>query len=237
MVEAGILRALAEAQAASGCSNQVLKGRAREIFVSNLLRPYLAPAMGVCSGVVIDSHGRHSRQIDVIVYDRGVIPPVLVEEGEGIIPCESVLATVEVKSTLTAKEMRGTIGNARSVKALKPEYEEVSPGQGFKNSPICYLFAFRSSAKKQAEETRLRRLVRESNSASRATIHVPLSGICVAGKSFLQCVDASARPPRFVETASAGETGAVLDFLVHLIEQCTVMSAQRRPILVHRYIQ
>ena len=93
MVIAGIRRALNESDAADSYDNEVLKGRAREIFVSNLLRPYLNPDMGICTGIVIDSEGGHSRQTDVIVFDRNVIPPSMLHESEGIIPYESVLAT------------------------------------------------------------------------------------------------------------------------------------------------
>ena len=63
LVAAGVRRMLAESEAAASYDNNVLKGQAREIFVSNLLRPYLVPSVGICAGVAIDSLGGHSRQL------------------------------------------------------------------------------------------------------------------------------------------------------------------------------
>jgi hypothetical protein len=120
MVESDIGRAIEAAKAARLFDHRGLKGRAREIFITNLLEPFLYPTMGICTGIVVDSLDHQSKQIDVIIYDKQVVPPILMKEGEGIIPCESVLASIEIKSQLTRDELRNGILNAISIKQLQP---------------------------------------------------------------------------------------------------------------------
>ena len=146
---ADIRSALARSDAAGLHNNQGLKGRAREVVVSKLLDPYLGPSVETCLGVVVDCYGNSSRQIDIIVYDESVAPA-----REGVVPYESTLATVEVKTELTASELKKSILNARSVKALDPTFLEVQPPREKKKilSPACYVFAFSSGGEKVAEE-------------------------------------------------------------------------------------
>ena len=115
-----IHKAIKAAENAKSYDHRGLKGRAREIFVANLLEPYLYPTLGICTGIVIDSEDHQSKQIDVIIYDKQIVPPLLLTEAEGIIPYESVLATIEVKTKLTCTELKKSIKNAISVKQLKP---------------------------------------------------------------------------------------------------------------------
>jgi hypothetical protein len=91
-----------------------LKGRAREIFVNDLLTPFLSPNLGTCTGIIVDSSGGNSFQTDIIIYDKTLIPSLMFTPEEGIVPIESVLATVEVKSSLTREELR------KSIKMLTP---------------------------------------------------------------------------------------------------------------------
>lgn len=150
-----------------------LKGRLREIVVQELITPFLNPHIRAATGTIVDPQGTQSRQIDVILYDEQVTPPVLFSQGEGIIPCHAVVATIEVKSTLTRTDLEHAITNARSVKTLQYDYETTpfSGEIGFRrvfeaellklipessvkplleqalttiNSPASYVFAFRS---------------------------------------------------------------------------------------------
>jgi hypothetical protein len=236
LVITGIRRALNESDAANNYDNKVLKGRAREIFVSNLLRPYLNPTMGICTGIVIDSKGGHSQQIDVIVFDRNVISPSMLCEGEGIIPYESVVATVEVKSKLTSSELRKSICNARSVKILDPSFAEMRRGEGTKNSPVSYVFSFGSDLKQESEYERLIHLVDESNEDTDVKVFVPLSGICISTRYFIHCKNAAAAPPEFSVLESKQDYDAVLEFLVHLIDSANHLSLQRERIFFRKYL-
>lgn len=168
-----IEKTIAAANSSGMLEHQGLKGRLREIVVEELIRPFLNPHIKTATGSIVDAYGNQSRQIDVILYDEQVTPPILFSEGEGVIPCHSVVATIEVKSTLSRGELRNVVENARSVKLLRYDYENIpiSGEAGIKlglflellnllpdgdskdslrkaltriSSPACYAFAFTS---------------------------------------------------------------------------------------------
>jgi hypothetical protein len=235
LVLAGIRRMRAESEAAGQYDNNVLKGQAREIFISGLLRPYLGPFMGVCGGVAIDSYGGHSRQLDLIIFDRRVIAPSMLRETDGVIPVESVLATVEVKSTLTRQELVAAVDNARSVKVLRHRPDELEPGSPRKNSRLCYVFAFASDLRQSSELDRLQQVVEQSN-ATGCAVRVPISGVCVPGVGFVHCTDATVTPPHFAEKASGEDLSEVLRFVVHVVDSAGALASQRRQIVLRHYL-
>jgi hypothetical protein len=97
------------------------------------IRKYLSDTLGnryaVTDGFIFDSTGAQSKQQDVIIFDDHWsirLTPADSEEPP-LIPVESVYATIEVKKTLPASELRDAIKNVRSFKSLKrdsvgPEY-------------------------------------------------------------------------------------------------------------------
>lgn len=88
---------------AGGIEHDGEKGAFREFFVHELLRPLLPGHFGVGAGVVTDALGqRQSPQVDVIVYDRRRMPPLMLAGSSGIYPIDSVVAVCEVKSQLKA---------------------------------------------------------------------------------------------------------------------------------------
>ena len=133
----------------------------------------------------------------------------MLRETDGVIPVESVLATVEVKSTLTRPELLSAVQNARSVKALKHRPYELEQGSSTKNSPLCYVFAFSSDLKDFTELSRLQHVVIESN-AGEPKVRVPISGLCVPQAGFVHCTDAKADPPKFAEHAADQDVSEVL---------------------------
>ena len=97
---------IAAARAVTPLAHAGLKGHLREIVVRDLLRPLLPTDLGIGSGQVISAYEENSRQQDIVLYDRRVVPPVLFEQVSGVFPLESVLFTIEVKSRLTLEELR-----------------------------------------------------------------------------------------------------------------------------------
>lgn len=152
LVISNIQKALKDYEAAENYNHPGLKGRAREIFVTNLLKPFLNPTFGICTGIVIDSNNNQSKQIDIIIYDKNVLPPSMLNDNEGIIPIESVLATIEVKTNLDSEELSNSIENARSIKFLKPKFKRTN----IKNSPVYCIFAFKSNLTEKSEKKDLR---------------------------------------------------------------------------------
>lgn len=111
--------AIAAARAVASIESTGVKGAIREVLIAELFRPMLPSDIGVATGTVISAFDeKQSAQQDIIIFDRGVLPPLLFEQGPSLIPIESVLFTIEVKSRLTAGELRLAQANAASVSDL-----------------------------------------------------------------------------------------------------------------------
>lgn len=72
-------------------------GAASEVRWSKFLSDYLPKKYLVDNGIVIDSEGNVSEQIDIIIYDALYTPFVFNKDGVKLIPAESVYAVFEVK--------------------------------------------------------------------------------------------------------------------------------------------
>ncbi|WP_062609666.1 DUF6602 domain-containing protein [Caballeronia calidae] len=105
-LRAKVVGAIAEARAAKSLKHQGVKGTVLEILIAKLFRPLLPSDIGIGSGQVIDQMGGNmSTQIDIVLYDKSILPPALYDESTGIFPIEAVLYAIEVKTTLTAKDL------------------------------------------------------------------------------------------------------------------------------------
>jgi hypothetical protein len=226
--------AMSLSDAAQELGHAGVRGRAREVFAKDLLTPFLSPNVATCSGLVVDSEGGHSRQVDVIVYDRALIPTLLFTGEEGVVPIESVLATIEVKSALSRQELRDAIENAHSVKRLRPKYMEVMGEVPEKSSPICCTFAFRSDCAAERELARLNEIVREVNETADHKVYVPLSGLCVGDRSFTACTGIEYQDVP-IPTFSTHTSSAAVRFLVFLIDQISILERQRSKMLLFHY--
>jgi hypothetical protein len=95
------------------------RGAAREIFVKDFLAPFLPPNVGIGTGEIINHRGARSKQVDVVLYNRGRLPPVLIGSADlGVFPWECVIATIEVKSSVDAGEVRDAVLNAYSIRRV-----------------------------------------------------------------------------------------------------------------------
>ena len=104
-----LARAKAAVEAANAVTNiphPCLKGQLREIVVKDLFYPLLPSDVGVGTGEIISADNLQSGQQDVVIFDKSILPPILLEESKGIFPIESVLYAIEVKSKMTAHEMK-----------------------------------------------------------------------------------------------------------------------------------
>lgn len=107
LLRSKIKAAIEKARAASAFSHQGVKGAVLEILIGELFKPLLPADVGVGTGQIIDCYNTPmSPQVDIILYDKSILPPVLIDERLGIFPVESVLYTIEVKTTLNATELR-----------------------------------------------------------------------------------------------------------------------------------
>jgi len=111
---------LAAARQVGSIAHHGLVGQVREIFVRDLLRPLLPQYAGFGTGKIVDHTGAESRQVDVVVYDRRMMPPLVygVEGAVGLYPVEACIYAIEVKSKVTASASRHATEVGRSVGAL-----------------------------------------------------------------------------------------------------------------------
>ena len=115
-----VAAAIGAAKAAAEITHAGVKGRIREILVGDLFRPLLPADVGVGTGQIITFDGNISTEQDIVIYDRRILPPALFGEGGlGLFPIECVLATVEVKTTLTAAELRSSNDSAAAIHRFK----------------------------------------------------------------------------------------------------------------------
>jgi hypothetical protein len=94
------------------------KGEAAEEAVREFLQRHLPSSVGITKGQIIDSRGRFSKQLDVIIFDASRTPILFTSEEDGhqLVPVEGVIAVVEVKTTLAVSNVAGIVENMLSVK-------------------------------------------------------------------------------------------------------------------------
>jgi hypothetical protein len=133
-------------------------GAFREFFLAELLRPVLPHQFGVGSGVVVEKYGRQSPQLDVIIYDRRGVPPLLVAGDRGVYPLDSVLAVCEVKSTLKASDYEQAGFAARHFNSAHSEclaFARGGPNGSTPVPPLYAIFGYTADAKDKSEPARL----------------------------------------------------------------------------------
>lgn len=82
------------------------KGSFREFFISELIKPLIPPHFGIGNGIIMDFTGLQSPQIDLLIYDKRTLQPIFQTESRGIYPVDSVIMVVEIKSKLTATDLK-----------------------------------------------------------------------------------------------------------------------------------
>ena len=104
-------------------------GSAREVPVRKMLMQLLPRGVGVGSGCVIDSYGKTSRQMDVVLYEREICPVFAINDDPAstYYPCEGVIAVGEVKTSVDSRELKDIFKKIKSVKELR-RFARLSPG-------------------------------------------------------------------------------------------------------------
>lgn len=110
-----VAAAIGAAKEVATLTHTGVKGTIREILVRDLFRPLLPSDFGVGTGQIATAKNELSPQQDVVIYDRRILPPILFEKTVGIFPVESILATIEVKTKLTATELRTAYDSAKTI--------------------------------------------------------------------------------------------------------------------------
>lgn len=130
---------------AAGINHHGFEGQIRELAAKECVEPFLTQSYSCGTGKVIDSSQSISDQMDLVVYHRKVAPPILVNRDLGLYPVECVRYVIEVKSTLTADEIRDTNKKFRSITKLKSFPRRDAEGKTtYGATPTTVLLAFSS---------------------------------------------------------------------------------------------
>ncbi len=165
-----------------------LRGRFRELLIDNILTPWLPPYVLSATGTIIEAENskRESTQDDIILVDKTLAPPVFASNNakEGIFLYNSVLARVEVKSTVTRDYMKDFCSTSLEISKLR-----FTVGDSFLANYVGtfnLFFAFKSDSdiNNKKENFELKRLVEVMQELGIDPLSGIVSMICIAGKGF-----------------------------------------------------
>lgn len=114
------------------------KGSLREALVNKLLSGLLHPDFNQKEGICIDRLGAQSKQSDIVIFDRSVVPPLYIQESS-FIPLDSVSDIIEVKTNLNRSDIEDCYKKAECL------YKMQTVGY----FPRFHIFAFSSSIDKK----------------------------------------------------------------------------------------
>jgi hypothetical protein len=103
------------------------RGRIAEEIIKGILTRTLPKRFSIGTGVIISADGDCSPQIDIVIYDNFHNAPLLSEFGACLFPVEIVHATIEVKSTLTKKELQKSLTAIRTIRSLGKRRHYIVP--------------------------------------------------------------------------------------------------------------
>lgn len=107
------------ALASQSISHAGTMGSVNEEHWLDLFRSYLPNRYDVATGIVIDSRGNRSDQIDVVVFDRHFTPTLLDQKNHRYIPAEAVYAMFECKPTIDKAYIEYAEKKAASVRRMQ----------------------------------------------------------------------------------------------------------------------
>ena len=106
-----------------------------------LFQTYLPKRYQAAKAHVVDSEGRFSEQIDVVIFDRQYSPFIFSYEGQKIIPAESVYAVFESKQTINACHVQYAQDKVESVRCLKRTSLSIPHAGGeFPAKPLIHIY-------------------------------------------------------------------------------------------------
>lgn len=170
--------AVNEARGAAGVHHPGLIGRIRELAAEKLLRPILPASFSVGTGKIVDRNGALSAEVDLVVYNRNLLPALMYSDRDGLYPIESAYYAFEVKSQCSAAAVRDAIEKTRQIIAL--DHSSKSRYQGNKSPAGSVLLAFGSDLTGEAR-TELARY-QEIDPAWRDDPVVKV--ICIVGRGY-----------------------------------------------------
>ncbi|MDH2431445.1 hypothetical protein QCD60_02590 [Pokkaliibacter sp. MBI-7] len=116
--EAGSLNAKIQ-YARKSITHDGIMGAINEQHFIDFLKRHLPQRYSADSGIIIDSNGKTSDQIDIVIYDNYYTPTFFSQMIHRFIPAEAVYGVIEVKPCINAKTLKAAGEKAKSVRALE----------------------------------------------------------------------------------------------------------------------
>ena len=176
-VQKSIREALEESENAGDVDHPGFQGKIREIALRNIFKPLLKNSLDIGTGKIIDKTGYQTKEIDLAIYSKELLPSVMYSDSLGLFPSETCCYAIEVKSKTNATKIREAIINMKSLKKLNYSINKAEQGENY--MPIIRtFFGFKSDLKGKTELERIREL--DPTFDTKPHFHV----ICVVGKGY-----------------------------------------------------
>lgn len=178
-----IKHALGEARNASKVEHSGMRGRIREIAASDIFSPMLPGGFEIGTGKICDRDGRQSLETDLVIYNRSILPPILYSERDGLFPIEACFYSIEVKSSITAKEVKDAVQKGQRILELRSatEVADYDPGTLVVHKSVLLALCGFGSDLKESGMTEIERYAKYDPNWNTNPI---LRVICVAGRGY-----------------------------------------------------
>lgn len=200
-----VSHSLKEAREAIGNSNE--KGDVSEKIWCQLFKTYLPQRYAVDKATIMDSAGKFSHEIDVVLYDRQYSFLIFEHEGVKVIPVEAVYAVFESKQEINAANVDYAQKKVSSVRTLLRTSAQVMTIDGFRTAKpqtiLAGFLAFESGWKSEPGDYLTKALMADQGIGR-------LDVGCIAAYGTFGCEGANCQ-------TSAPHDKAVTSFLLDLI--------------------
>ncbi len=157
-------------------------------------------------GKIVDATGQESSETDLIVYCPRLVAPLLYAPTEGLFPVEACFFAIEVKTVLTATEIKDSLAKARQLRKLRLSSGKTAPPVA--QAVWFLLFAFSSDLVEDGKGE----LHRYRELDEHADTDPLVCGLCVAGRG--QWIFSRVQsPPQWFTGERRVEHDEILDFV------------------------
>jgi hypothetical protein len=186
---------LAQSRVPANAGHPLHKGTPRENFLKSFLIDHLSERVAIGQGEIIDARTQKSdprHQNDIIIYRRN-FPRITFDHATSAYLAESVVATIEVKSTLSKDSLVKAVKSAHDIKQLERHDHNILSIGYRPPSILSYVVAYDGPASMETVNSWLNPIHQELRLSypiispqNRLTTPSPsLDGIFVLGKGFV----------------------------------------------------
>ncbi|MGD0091608.1 MAG: DUF6602 domain-containing protein [Planctomycetota bacterium] len=101
--------------------HKLTRGIAAERVLMDMLQEFLPQRFGISTGFILDSQGKSSRQIDLLVFDQANSAPIYRDNSLAVVTPDMVRIVLEVKSRLDKARFTEALENISSAKSMDPK--------------------------------------------------------------------------------------------------------------------